>query len=70
MLSLIIRAVLLLAGVITGWFVTRDASSFGTIQMSIAILLITFFVAAAAFGPALVARLRRGNGQGSVTNSR
>lgn len=70
MLSLIIRVVLLLAGVITGWFVTQDASSFGTVQMSIAILLITFLVAAAAFGPALIARLRRRNDPRSVTNSR
>ncbi|HYM03112.1 MAG TPA: hypothetical protein VET85_09215 [Stellaceae bacterium] len=70
MFGLITRVVLLLAGVITGWFVTQDAASFGTIEMSIAILLITFFVAAAAFGPSFIARFRRRNGRGSISNSR
>lgn len=59
MLGLVVRIVLSIAGVITGWFVAEGATNFSIVQMVVALLLIIFLFAAAAFGPAWVARMRR-----------
>ncbi len=39
MLNLIVRGLLLVAAVIAGWLVARDAPNFGVVQMAIALLL-------------------------------
>jgi hypothetical protein len=39
------------AGVVTGWFVAKDAPIFGVAQMMVALLLLTFVVAILAFWP-------------------
>lgn len=49
--SLLVRAVLLLAGIVTGWLVSRDATNFSVIQMTIAMLLIVLAVFVLAFWP-------------------
>ncbi len=51
MLSLIARALLLVAATITGWLVAKDAPNFSTIQISIALLLFVVFVFVLAFWP-------------------
>jgi hypothetical protein len=58
MVGWIVRIVMAVAGVITGWFVARDAANFDLIQMVVSILLMTFFIAVAAFWPNLWAWLR------------
>ena len=57
MLGWVIRIVLSISGVITGWFVAEGATNFSIVQMVVALLLIIFFFAAAAFGPSWVARM-------------
>lgn len=58
MFGWIVRIVMALAGIITGWFVAREAANFGLFQMVVAILLVVFFVAAAAFWPSLAGLFR------------
>jgi len=58
MFGWIVRIVMALAGVVTGWFVAREAANFGLFQMVVAILLLVFFVAVAAFWPSLAGLLR------------
>ncbi len=60
MLGWIARAIMIVAGVIAGWFVARDDTNFDLIQMSIALLLITACVAIAAFWPSFVAFFKGG----------
>ena len=54
MVSWIARILLILAGVVAGWFVAPDTNRFDIIQMVIALLLFSFFVAVAAFWPSLM----------------
>ena len=42
---------MLAAGVVTSWFVAKDAPIFGVAQMMVALLLLTFIVAVVAFWP-------------------
>jgi len=56
MLNLIVRFLLLLGGVIAGWFFEKDAPNFGVIQMAIAVLLLVFFIFVIAFWPSHWAR--------------
>ena len=58
MVSWIVRILLVLAGVVAGWFVAPDSNRFDIIQMVIALFLFTLFLAVAAFWPSLV-RWRR-----------
>ena len=51
MLGWLVRGALILAGIITGWFVAKDAVNFTVIQMTVAVLLIALVVFAAAFWP-------------------
>jgi hypothetical protein len=59
MFGWIVRIILSVAAVITGWFVARDAANFGIIQMAVGLLLMTGFVAIAAFWKPLAAWLRK-----------
>lgn len=54
MLSWLARGLLIIAGIIAGWFVAPDANNFEFIRMVIAILLFVLFAAVAAFLPLLV----------------
>ncbi|MBM6581502.1 hypothetical protein ILT44_15000 [Microvirga sp. BT689] len=51
MLSWIVRVFLIAAGLVTSWFVARDASIFGIAQVMVTLLLITAVVAILAFWP-------------------
>lgn len=53
-----VRVLLIVAGVITGWFVARDATNFGVLQMFVMLALITICVAALAFWPTLLSWFR------------
>jgi uncharacterized protein YneF (UPF0154 family) len=55
MLVWIVRSVMLIASVITGWFVARDTASLDVIEMAVSLLLIIVFLAIGAFWPYLVA---------------
>lgn len=61
MISWIVRIAMFLASIVTGWFVASDAGNFDVIQMAVSLLLITLFIAIAAFWPSLVAWLRSGS---------
>ncbi|MBA1159154.1 MULTISPECIES: hypothetical protein [Microvirga] len=51
MLNWVVRGLLIVAGVVTGWFVAKDATNFGVIQMMVALLLLTLIIAVIAFWP-------------------
>jgi len=51
MISWIVRILMIAAGVVTGWFVAKDAPIFGVAQMMVALLLLTLVVAVLAFWP-------------------
>jgi hypothetical protein len=51
MFTWIVRALLVLAGVIASWFIGKDAPGFASVQMTIATLLFVAVVAVAAFWP-------------------
>jgi hypothetical protein len=52
MVSWIIRGILIVAGVVASWFVTKDSPQFGVMEMAVAMLLIVFIVGVLAFRPA------------------
>lgn len=62
MISWFIRLLMSVAGVITAWFVAKDAPQFSIVQAVAALLLVTLIVAVLAFWPArrLVRRNRVG----------
>ena len=49
--SWIARALLIVAGFATSWFVAKDAPNFGFIQMTVALMLFGFVVLVLAFWP-------------------
>lgn len=49
MLNILMRPIMIVAAIIAGWFVARDAVNFTIIQMVVALFLITALVALAAF---------------------
>ena len=51
MISRVVRILMVAAGVVTSWFVAKDAPIFGVAQMMVALLLLTFIVAVLAFWP-------------------
>ena len=75
MLGWIVRLVMFIASIITGWFVARDTASLDVIDMVVSLLLIIVFLAVGAFWPYLIAwcadrravrRLRAPPGTGNV----
>ena len=52
MISGIVRILLAAGGIVTGWFVAKDAPNFGVIQTMTALILLTLVVAVGAFCPA------------------
>jgi len=63
MIGWIARGLLIVAGFITSWFMTRDSLQFGVMQIAVAALLLALIVAVVAFWPAhwsnVLNRLRR-----------
>lgn len=55
MLGWIVRLVMFIASIITGWFVARDTASLDVIEMVVSLLLIVLFLAVGAFWPYLMA---------------
>ena len=55
MLGWIVRLVMFIASIITGWFVARDTASLDVIDMVVSLLLIIVFLAVGAFWPYLIA---------------
>jgi hypothetical protein len=55
MLGWIVRLVMFIASIITGWFVAHDTASLDVIEMVVSLLLIILFLAVGAFWPYLVA---------------
>jgi hypothetical protein len=51
MIGWVIRLLMIAAGVITGWFVAKDAPIFGIAQVMVCLLLLTLIVAVLAFWP-------------------
>jgi len=51
MLSWIARGLLLIAGLVTGWWVAKDAVNFSAIQMTVAILIFVMVLLALALSP-------------------
>ena len=58
MFGWLIRVLMIIAGVITGWFVARDATNFGVLQMFVMLALITVFVGVFALWPTVLSWLR------------
>ncbi|KTD26020.1 hypothetical protein Lmac_1791 [Legionella maceachernii] len=54
MIGWLVRVLFVIAGSITGLFVSRDALNFSVFQMVIAVLLFTLLVSIAAFWSTLV----------------
>lgn len=52
MTNWIARIVLYAGGVVTGWFIAKDAPNFGVMQMAIGLLVLAIIVAILAFWPA------------------
>lgn len=57
-MNLVIRVVMALAAVITGWFVAQDTAKFSVVQMVVSLLIISALVIMAAFWPSLLSWLR------------
>jgi len=51
MVGWIVRIIMIVAGVVTGLFLARDAPLFGVVQTMVMLLLIALAVAALAFWP-------------------
>jgi hypothetical protein len=54
MIHWVVRLIWASAGVITGWFVAREATNFAWIQIIVSLLLMTLFLALAVYWPSLV----------------
>ncbi len=52
MFSWIARTLLIAAGLVTSWFVAKDAPNFGLIQLSVALMLFMLVLFVLAFWPA------------------
>jgi hypothetical protein len=46
-----VRGLLIVAGFVASWFVTRDSPQFGVMEMAVTILLLILIVAVLAFWP-------------------
>jgi small-conductance mechanosensitive channel len=52
MVGWLARGLLIAAGFVTSWFMTRDSPQFGVMQVAVATLLLALIVAVLAFWPA------------------
>lgn len=51
MFSWFLRGLLIVAGFVTSWFVTKDSPQFGVMEMAVVTLLLVLIVAVLAFWP-------------------
>jgi uncharacterized membrane protein YeaQ/YmgE (transglycosylase-associated protein family) len=51
-ISWLARGLLIAAGFVASWFMTRDSPQFGLLEMAVGLLLLVFIVAVLAFWPA------------------
>ena len=51
MLGWVARVLLIVAGFVTSWFVTKDTPQFGLMQMAVALILFVLVVFVLAFWP-------------------
>ena len=51
MIGWIVRALMIAAGVLTGWIIAGDAPLFGVVQIFVTLFLMAFVVAVIAFWP-------------------
>ena len=51
MFSLLLRGLLIVAGFVTSWFVTKGSPQFGIMEMAVMTLLLILIVAVLAFWP-------------------
>jgi hypothetical protein len=51
MFSWLARGLLIAAGFVASWFMTRDSPQFGLLEMAVGLLLFIFIVAVLAFWP-------------------
>jgi len=58
MLGWLVRVLLIVASAVIGWFVARDATNFGVLQMFVMLALITVFMGALAFWPTILSWFR------------
>lgn len=58
-MNLLIRLILIPAGLVASWFVARDAPNFGIVQTMVAIFLLVFVVAVFALTRNRAARPER-----------
>ena len=59
MLQWIIRALFVVSGSISSWFVAKDALNFEIVQMVISVLLFTIAIAILAFWPTIKSWFKR-----------
>jgi hypothetical protein len=52
MIGWVARGLLIAAGFVASWFVTRDVPQFGLVQAAVALVLLVFIIAVLAFWPA------------------
>ena len=52
MISWVARGLLIAAGFVASWFVTRDVPQFGLVQAAVVLILLVSIVAVLAFWPA------------------
>ena len=52
MVSWLVRGLLIAAGFVTSWFMTKDSPRFELMEMAVTTLLVVFIVAVLAFWPA------------------
>ena len=70
MMNWLVRIVLSLAGVVAAWFVAPESDNFDIVQMAIALFVVVFFVAIAAFWPTIVKPFKREGENGRRTDPR
>ena len=61
MIEWLVRPIMIVAAVIAGWFVARDAVNFSIIQMVVVLLLVAALAAAAAILETLADRANNNN---------
>jgi hypothetical protein len=59
MLSWVVRGLLVLAGIIAGWFVSPNTHEFQIVSFVVSLFLVTLFVAAAAYYPTILRWIRQ-----------
>ena len=61
MIGWVARGLLIAAGFVASWFVTRDVPQFGLVQAAVALVLLVFIIAVLAFwrGPIWINRIAK-----------